>query len=469
MRRNLTAVLAADVAGYSRLMSEDADATLATLRRLRTEILGPVVAARRGRVIKSMGDGWIVTFDAVTDAVECAMQAQDRLKIDGGMQMRVGIHIGDVAEADGDVFGDGVNVAARLQEIAEPGSVVVSDAVFSMLDGTQQPSFRDVGERVLKNIPRPVRVWLSAGGSSSDPTGMSNDAQPSDDARPKIRFVTTDDGAHLAYATSGSGPGLIRVGHFPSHLELEWQEAYGRVLFDEFGRAHTLFRFDQRGTGLSDLDIDTVNFSRTAEDMIAIADAASLDRFAVVGSSGSGSVTAVHLAARHPDRVSALVLLGGCVNGRASRHGVSVPEGGEPIEAMLAEGWDTPDSPFIRAYMSLYFPDASEAKLRQFARNAQQSCPKENAIKNRAAMNRASIEDVLGQVRAPTLIVHARGDTVHPISEGRKLASGIAGAEMVVLDSRNHYPLPDEPCWADFRTALRVFLEADAAARREAL
>lgn len=163
MQRTLTAVLAADVVGYSRMMSVDATDTLATLRRLRTEILGPAIAARRGRVVKSMGDGWIVTFDAVTDAVECAMHAQDRLKIDGGMQMRIGVHIGDVAWEDEDVYGEGVNIAARLQEIAEPGSLAVSDTVYTLLDGTLRPSFDDAGERQLKNIPRPLRVWSRGG------------------------------------------------------------------------------------------------------------------------------------------------------------------------------------------------------------------------------------------------------------------------------------------------------------------
>lgn len=114
MRRTLSAVLAADVVGYSALMSADAEGTLDTLRRLRAEILGPTVAARHGRVVKSMGDGWIVVFNAVADAVECAMQVQDRLKIDGAMQLRMGLHLGDVTEADEDVFGDGVNIAARL-------------------------------------------------------------------------------------------------------------------------------------------------------------------------------------------------------------------------------------------------------------------------------------------------------------------------------------------------------------------
>ena len=163
MRRTLTAVLAADVVGYSRMMSADADGTLATLQRLRAEILDPMIAAQRGRLVKSMGDGWIVTFESVTEAVECAMQVQDRLKIDGAMQMRTGIHIGDIAEADGDVFGDGVNIAARLQQAAEPGALAVSEAVYHLLDGTLRPSFDDAGERTLKNITHPVHVWARGG------------------------------------------------------------------------------------------------------------------------------------------------------------------------------------------------------------------------------------------------------------------------------------------------------------------
>ncbi|MGB7323208.1 MAG: tetratricopeptide repeat protein [Albidovulum sp.] len=110
-----------------------------------------------------MGDGWIATFGSVADAAQCAMQMQDLLKRDGSMQMRTGVHVGDVAVIDGDVFGDAVNVAARLQEAAEPGAVAVSDAVYHLLDGTLRPSFDDAGARTLKNIPLPVRVWARGG------------------------------------------------------------------------------------------------------------------------------------------------------------------------------------------------------------------------------------------------------------------------------------------------------------------
>ncbi|MEE4187395.1 MAG: adenylate/guanylate cyclase domain-containing protein, partial [Roseobacter sp.] len=203
MRRSLAAVLAADIVGYSGMMSADAEATLRTLQRLKAEVLNPAIAARRGRIVKSMGDGWIVVFEAVTDAIECAMHMQDRLKIDGAVQMRTGVHIGDIAEADQDVFGEGVNIAARLQEIAEPGALALSDAVYSLLDGTLRPSFDDAGERSLKNIPRPLRVWVRGGALA----GQATDLQASDFPRLVIRPVATTDGRaevqDLAHALTG--------------------------------------------------------------------------------------------------------------------------------------------------------------------------------------------------------------------------------------------------------------------------
>lgn len=163
MRRRLAAVLAADVVGYSRMMETDADATLAALMRLRSQIFDPIVAARRGRVVKSMGDGWIVTFGSATEAVECAMQVQDRLAADPLIRLRAGVHVGDVAQTGDDVFGDAVNLACRLQTIAGPGAVVVSEPVYLMLDGTLRPSFEDAGARRLKNISRPLRVMVRGG------------------------------------------------------------------------------------------------------------------------------------------------------------------------------------------------------------------------------------------------------------------------------------------------------------------
>ena len=170
MQRSLAAVLVADVAGYSELMGDNTEATLSALKRLRSEVFRPAVASRSGRVVKSMGDGWIVLFSAAADAASCALQIQELLASDVSrgapkMLLRLGLHLGDVFEDDEDVFGDGVNVAARLEELARPGTIAISDAVFGSLDGTLRPSFDDAGEMQIKNISKPIRVWT--GGSPS--------------------------------------------------------------------------------------------------------------------------------------------------------------------------------------------------------------------------------------------------------------------------------------------------------------
>jgi len=179
MRRELAAVLAADVVGYSRLMSEDAEGTIETLRRLRAEIFGPTVAAKRGRVIKSMGDGWIVVFPSVSGGVEAVMHIQDRLKVDGAIQLRMGLHLGDVAEVDEDVFGDGVNIAARLQELAEPGAFAISGATRDLLDGSLKHAFDDNGPQSLKNIREPVHIWVRGGEIAAVGASLKSDSFPS--------------------------------------------------------------------------------------------------------------------------------------------------------------------------------------------------------------------------------------------------------------------------------------------------
>jgi len=160
MERRLAAILAADVVDYSRLMGEDELRTLDALQTLRREIFGPAVAGHRGRVLKSMGDGWLVEFKSVADAVMCAVQIQDRVANHEIIRLRMGLHIGDISEDQEDVYGDGVNVASRLETFAEPGALALSDAVFGTIDGTLRPAFDDVGIHELKNINRPIQIWM---------------------------------------------------------------------------------------------------------------------------------------------------------------------------------------------------------------------------------------------------------------------------------------------------------------------
>ena len=141
----MAAILAADVAGYSRLMGADEAAALAALRELRGALFEPIVANHRGNVMKRMGDGWLVEFAAVVDAVRCAIAVQRGLADHPLIKLRIGVHIGDIVHQDEDIYGDGINVAARLQEIAAPGSVVISDLAERSIDDKLAAEFTNRG------------------------------------------------------------------------------------------------------------------------------------------------------------------------------------------------------------------------------------------------------------------------------------------------------------------------------------
>src|SRR5215216_4197448 len=164
--RRLAAILAADVVGFSSLMGQDEEGTLARIKSLRREVIEPKIAEHHGRVFKTTGDGLLVEFQSPVEAVRCAVGVQQALASQASqepskaLQLRIGINLGDIIiEEDGDAYGDGVNVAARLEQLAEPGTVLVSGAVYEHLPGKIDLTFEDVGERHLKNIARPVRVY----------------------------------------------------------------------------------------------------------------------------------------------------------------------------------------------------------------------------------------------------------------------------------------------------------------------
>lgn len=159
MERRLTAILAADVVGYSQLMGEDQARTLDALRQLRGELFEPIVAEHRGNVVKRLGDGWIVEFPSISDAAACAIAIQEGLAGHHTIQLRIGIHTGEVVFEADDVFGDGVNVAARLETLADPGQVLISDSARNGLDGKTADQFMGGETHELKNIARPVAVW----------------------------------------------------------------------------------------------------------------------------------------------------------------------------------------------------------------------------------------------------------------------------------------------------------------------
>src|SRR5258708_12990510 len=165
--RKLAAILVADVVGYSRLAGADEDRTLSRLRGLRSDLIDPAIAAHHGRIVKRTGDGSIIEFRSVVDAVRCAIEVQNGmaernagLPPERRIEFRVGVHLGDVVEeSDGDLMGDGVNIAARLEGMCEPGGIVLSEDAHRQVRDRLKESFVDLGEKQLKNIARPGRAY----------------------------------------------------------------------------------------------------------------------------------------------------------------------------------------------------------------------------------------------------------------------------------------------------------------------
>ncbi len=168
--RRLAAIMVADVVGYSQLMGADQNGTLEALRQLRGELFDPVVANHRGNVVKRMGDGWIVEFPSITDAVACSVAIQNGLKGHNIIKLRIGVHTGEVVFEADDVFGDGVNIAARLEALAKPNQVLISDMAHNSLDAKTAKQFAGGETHELKNIDRPVGVWRWPATSKVDPT-----------------------------------------------------------------------------------------------------------------------------------------------------------------------------------------------------------------------------------------------------------------------------------------------------------
>src|SRR6201981_1895059 len=177
VERRLAAILAADVANYSRLMGADEEGTLARLKALRRELADPKIKEHRGRIVKTTGDGLLIEFVSVVDAVRCAVEVQREMaernadvSPDCRIEFRMGIHLGDIIRDGRDIYGDGVNVAARLEALAEPGGICVSRVVRDQVRDKLAFSFEDMGEQQAKNIARPIRVHRILLGERSSPS-----------------------------------------------------------------------------------------------------------------------------------------------------------------------------------------------------------------------------------------------------------------------------------------------------------
>ncbi|MBC7940397.1 MAG: alpha/beta fold hydrolase [Chitinophagaceae bacterium] len=278
-----------------------------------------------------------------------------------------------------------------------------------------------------------------------------------------IRFLRSHDGVRLAYSASGQGPAVVKAATWLSHLEYDWESPVWRHVLQAFSGRHQLLRYDERGCGLSDWDVDDLGFDSWVGDLEAVVDTAGLARFALLGVSQGASI-AIAYAVRHPERVSHLVLQGGYARGRLVRS--NTPQQAEEAEMMcrLAElGWGRADPSFRQFFTTQFIPGGTPDQHAWFNELERVSTSPANAARFMRAFDRIDVTALLPQVRCPTLVLHSRDDVRVPFEEGRLLAMQIPGATLVPVDSRNHLLLADEPGWAHAWQAIEQFLPATAA------
>jgi pimeloyl-ACP methyl ester carboxylesterase/DNA-binding CsgD family transcriptional regulator len=289
------------------------------------------------------------------------------------------------------------------------------------------------------------------------------------DPAQQIRFARSHDGVQLAWVRSGTGPPLIKAATWLSHLEYDWESPIWSHVLGALSAQCTLLRYDERGCGLSDWEVEDLSFDSWVRDLETVADASGETRFGLLGIS-QGAPIAVAYAVRHPERVSHLVLHGGYARGRLVRS--DTPQQREEVETMnkLAElGWGRADPSFRQFFTTQFIPGGTPEQHQWFNELERISTSPANAARFMREFARIDVRALLAQVRCPTLVLHSRRDVRQPLAEGRLLATGIPGARFVPIDSGNHLLLADEPGWLQWIDEVRRFLPAAVPAAQTAV
>jgi class 3 adenylate cyclase/pimeloyl-ACP methyl ester carboxylesterase len=452
VERRLAAILAADAVGYSRMMRDDEPGTLALLQKHRSEVIDPGIAKHRGRIVKLIGDGLLAEFSSVVEAVDCAAEIQRAMAArNGGLQSqrpmayRIGVHLGDVIVEGDDLYGDGVNVASRLEGIAGSGGICISRQVYDQVQRKLTLGYRSLGPQTLKNIPDPVEAFTIQG----DGLAITDEHQ-------EIRYCRTADGVRLAYAISGHGPPLVKPGNWLNHLEYDWESPFLRHFFVGLSRHYRLIRHDPRGTGLSDWEVPDISLEAWVSDLASVVDAAGVERFPLLGYS-QGCAVAIAYTVQHPERVSHLVLLGGYALG-ANKRAPEEAERQKALATLMRLDWGADNPAFRQMFATRLMPGASKMQVETFGEWQRKTCSAECAARYLETVGNFDVVGLLPEVRVPTLVMHVRDDALIPLERGRQLATRIPGAKFVVLQGKNHILLEQDPATQRFFEELVLFL-----------
>lgn len=313
-------------------------------------------------------------------------------------------------------------------------------------DGHAQRLIRTVHGRGFRFVGEVVPIWTAS--------------RPVLDERPafdqEIRFCRAADGARIAFAVSGAGPPLVKAANWLTHLELDPVSPVWGHIWRDLSRTNQLVRYDGRGSGLSDWDLPAYSFESWVDDLEAVVNECGLQRFPLLGISQGGPV-AIAYTARHPHRVSKLILCGAYARGRLYR-GQEWVDRHHAMRTLIEQVWGKEDDVFRELFTLTMIPDSTEEQRRWLTDLQRLSASTENAALFHETAGHINVEHLLPGIRTPTLVLHSRGDQRAGFEEGRRLAGLIRGARFVPLNSRNHLLLEHDPAWPRFLAEVRAFL-----------
>ncbi len=330
-------------------------------------------------------------------------------------------------------------------------------------DGESQRFIRTVRGRgyqfvgtLLGDAPAPHEAVVRSSAPAPSEPAVLDEPPP----RQHIAFCRSVDGVRLAYAVAGDGPPLVRAANWMTHLGYDIESPVWKHWVRDLSARHRFIRYDERGCGLSDWDATDFTFDDWVADLESVVEALGIERFPLLGVSQGGAV-AVAYAARHPERVSHLVLSGAYARGRAVRATGEDEKRAAALDLDLARvGWGRDDPAFRQVFAAQFQPDGTRADWAAFDQLQRRTTSPENAVRFLEEFGRIDVRDLARDISCPTLIMHSRDDRRVPLRFGEELASLIRGSRLVALSSNNHLLTASEPAWQVFRAEIDAFLAA---------
>ena len=462
MERKLLAVVVADMVGFSRLVENDEISILSRQKEYFNEIIKPEIEKFHGEIIKTTGDGFLATFASSLDAVESSTNIQKTINLreqtqsnDKRIWFRIGINVGDVVLDDGDIFGNSVNIASRLESIADAGDVCITSDIFQNIKNLKSFEISHLGKQHLKNISQKVDVYKIK--INFEEINQNKETELLTEANQEIRYCSSKDNTIIAYAKVGNGPPLLKAPNFMSSLEHDWRSPIWMHLYRFLAEGHTLVRFDQRGNGSSDLEPLEITFNSFVEDMEAVVNESKIDKFPILGVS-QGCAVSIAYAIRNPNKVSHLILIGGFSRGKGQRGDPSYQEKSKMEQTMILSGWENENPAFRQYFTTSMIPEGSKEQMDSFNNIMKIATSAKNAAKISSVNDQIDVSDILSKLEVPTLIFHCTDDARVPISEGKFMAANIKNSKFITIKSKNHVLLETEQGWDLFKEEVTKFL-----------